>query len=380
MLRLPLSFVLVLMLLANVGLGQDQETTFRSVSPLVIAHTTVRDEQGKYDTTLEPEDFHLLVEGKPVPFDLDYSFVPISLVVVVETCKDCGAAIKKLRKVGSLIEPLVTGERGEVAMLQYSSSVRQVQPFLRGADGISQSFASLRPGSSNDAVLYDALAEAVKLVAPRLRGRRGVILHLGESIDRGSKRTFQETANLLEQNNILLYSVTYSRLKTAFADREAWKDRTGDSEFYEEPEDGIIRTPPPNAPYGFPDAPPPMSPGQVVSGHGNARMPGPASGPSYREGNANLLALFQLLGDAARKNAASQFAKLTGGEEMSFNRQGSLEKAIARIGEELHSQYLLSFRPPLKDPESYYRIEVKLKKPGKQQVRTRPGYWMAAER
>lgn len=374
MLKSALPLTLVLLLLTSTMAGQ--EPTFRSSSPLVIAHTTVRDAKGNYDMTLEPEDFHLLVEGRPVRFDLDYSFVPISLVVVVETCLDCGSAIKKLRKVGSMIEPLVTGERGEVAMLQYSSDVSQVQPFLRGADGIRESFACLRPGSSNGAVLYDALTEAVTLLAPRLRGRRGVILHLGESIDRGSERSFQQTANLLEQNNILLYSLTYSRIKTAFTDKEAWKDRTSDSEFYEAPKDGIMRTPPPDAPYGFPDAPPPMSVGQVVSGHGNAPMPGPASGPSHRQGNADLFALFRVLADAARKNAARQFAQLTGGEELNFNRQGSLEKAIARIGEELHSQYLLSFRPPSSDPATYYRIEVKLNKPGKHQVRTRPGYWM----
>lgn len=376
MLKPTLVPIVLLAMLA--GAVRSQEPTFRSQSPLVIAHTTVKDAKGQYAMALEPGDFTLLVEGQPVRFDLDHSFVPISLVVVVETCRDCGAAIKKLRKVGSMIEPLVTGERGEVAMLRYSSDVRLVQPFLRGADGISESFAKLRPGNSNDAALYDALAEAVYLLAPRLRGRRGVILHLGESIDRGSERSFRETANLLEQNNILLYSVTYSRIKTAFTDRNAWKDGTRQSEFWEEPEDKIMRTPPPNAPYGFPDAPHPHSTGQVVMGPGNAPMPGPASGPSRRLGDADLGALFQVLGDAARKNAASQFAKLTGGEEMSFNRQGVLEKAIAKIGEELHSQYLLSFRPPAADPATYYRIEVKLQKPGKHQVRTRPGYWMTA--
>lgn len=375
MIRQVLASLLSLLIVSSSVLAQD--LTFRSQSPLVIAHTTVRDEKGLYANGLNAEDFTLLVDGKPVRFDLDYSFVPISLVLVVETCRDCGAAIKKLRKIGSLIEPLVTGERGEVAMIRYSSDVRQVQPFLRGGVGIGDSFATLKPDGEG-AVLYDALAEAVQMLTPRLRGKRGVILHIGESIDRGSQRSFKETATLLEQNNILLYSVTYSRLRTAFTDKNSWKDRTEDSEFREKHPDGIMRTPPADAPYGFPDAPSPHSTGDIVNGPGNARMPGPASGPA-RMGDGNLGGIIALLSNAAKKNASAEFTKLTGGETIGFNRQNALEQAIAQIGEELHSQYALSFPPSTTEPERYYRLEIRLNRSGKYQVRTRPGYWMTAD-
>src|SRR5690606_695669 len=136
------------------------------------------------------------------------------------------------------------------------------QRFERGGTGITEAMASIRP-SGNGAVLYDALAEAVNLLAPRLSGRRGVILHIGEKVDRGSQRTFEEAASLLERNNILVYSLTFSRIRTAFTDKEAWKDRTEDSEFRDNPKDGIMRTPPPTAPYGLPGPPEPHSPGAV---------------------------------------------------------------------------------------------------------------------
>lgn len=362
------------LLLCNATMAA-QEPTFRSDSPLVVAHTTVKDTKGIYAMGLEPENFTLLVEGKPVKFDLDYSFVPISLVIVVESCGHCGAALKKIRKVGSLIQPLVTGERGEVALLSYADEVKQRQGFLRGADGITSSMATMKP-AGRAAVLYDALATAVSLLEPRLRGRRGVILHIGERVDRGSRHSFKEVANLLEQNNILLYSVTYSRFKTAFTDREAWKDGTEDSEFRTKPEDGIMRNPPADAPYGHPGAPQPNSTGAVITGSGAAPAPGPLSGPNPR-GDTDLSALFQMLGDAASKNASRQLAELTGGEEESFNRQGALEKAVARIGEELHSQYLLSFRPPVMEAGRYYRLRVVVNHPAEHRVRTRPGYWLS---
>lgn len=114
-------------------------------------------------------------------------------------------------------------------------------------------------------------------------------------------------------------------------------------------------------------------------GQGAAPNPGPSSGPSPM-GDANLLGLFDILRDAARKNATRELTQLTGGLEESFNKQAALEKAVARIGEELHSQYLLSFRPVGTDPNRFYRIEIRVKSNPNARIRTRPGYWLAAER
>ena len=54
-----------------------------------------------------------------------------------------------------------------------------------------------------------------------------------------------------------------------------------------------------------------------------------------------------------------------------------MEQALARIGEELHSQYLLSYNPSNKEEGGYHTIRVAVEKPGLK-VRTRTGYWMAA--
>lgn len=352
-----------------------QEPVFRLNAPLVVAHTTVTNAKGRYLDGLEASDFTLLVDGTPASFDLDFSYVPISLVIVVENCGDCGAAIKKIRKIGPMIEPLITGERGEAALVSYSDRVNILQRFERGG-GIAETISKIRP-SGNGAVLYDALTEAVHLLTPRLRGRRGVILHIGEKIDRGSQRTIKETADLIERSNVLVYSLTYSRLRSAFTDREAWKDRTDESEFRDTPEDGIMRTPPATAPYGLPGPPEPHSTGAVVMGQGAAPGPEPLSGPNPR-GDANLLGIVDILRDAAGKNAARELTRLTGGVEDGFNRQDALEKAIARIGEELHSQYLLSFRPSGGDPGRFHRIDIQVRTDPGARVRTRPGYWLTA--
>ncbi len=56
--------------------------------------------------------------------------------------------------------------------------------------------------------------------------------------------------------------------------------------------------------------------------------------------------------------------------------QKTLERAVSDIGEELHSQYLLTYNPSNKDEAGFHEIEVRVLKPGLK-VRTRNGYWLA---
>lgn len=66
--------------------------------------------------------------------------------------------------------------------------------------------------------------------------------------------------------------------------------------------------------------------------------------------------------------------KGTGGAAFSFARQAGLESAVALLGEDLHSQYVLSFTPTDAEP-GYHRIEVRIVNEPKARVRARPGYW-----
>jgi hypothetical protein len=74
---------------------------------------------------------------------------------------------------------------------------------------------------------------------------------------------------------------------------------------------------------------------------------------------------------SSKDNPVEVFTKGTGGSEFGFHGQRSLEEAIQRAGEELHSQYTISYDPNNKDEGSFHQIIVQA---GGQ---TRPGYWLA---
>ena len=94
-------------------------------------------------------------------------------------------------------------------------------------------------------------------------------------------------------------------------------------------------------------------------------MPG---GPDYLGAITELVRL-------GKTNDADAFARATGGRHLSFLTLQSLEETISRTGEEIHSQYLLSFAPIDSSNASFHRIEVTIPSRPDAVVRARPGYW-----
>ena len=68
-------------------------------------------------------------------------------------------------------------------------------------------------------------------------------------------------------------------------------------------------------------------------------------------------------------------ARTTGGRHLSFLTLGSLENVISRAGEEIHSQYLLSFTPTPSAKDGFHQIQVAIPSHPDAVVRVRLGYW-----
>jgi hypothetical protein len=82
-------------------------------------------------------------------------------------------------------------------------------------------------------------------------------------------------------------------------------------------------------------------------------------------------------------NPAEVFTQYTGGREYAFVSEKDLERAIQRVGLELHSQYLISYNPNNKMEAGFHNIEVEVIDStgrARRDLRLvhRPGYWMAA--
>ena len=80
------------------------------------------------------------------------------------------------------------------------------------------------------------------------------------------------------------------------------------------------------------------------------------------------------VGRLGKMNGAVALTESSGGRKLSFATLRALEKAIGRVGEELHSQYLLSYTPPGRQA-GLHTITVKVKDRPDAEVRARPAYW-----
>jgi hypothetical protein len=91
-------------------------------SRLVLVPATVTDAKGRSLDTLEPSDFLVLDNGRPQKATVDSiatGVAPIALVVAIQASGISKAALEKVRKVGAMIEPFVTGDRGCAAVMAF---------------------------------------------------------------------------------------------------------------------------------------------------------------------------------------------------------------------------------------------------------------------
>src|SRR5262249_91237 len=77
------------------------------------------------------------------------------------------------------------------------------------------------------------------------------------------------------------------------------------------------------------------------------------------------------------QNPLEVYTKYSGGREYSFMTQTSLERAISDLGDEIHGQYLLTYNPNNQGEAGFHEIQVQIAL-GDVKVRTRNGYWLAA--
>ena len=76
-------------------------------------------------------------------------------------------------------------------------------------------------------------------------------------------------------------------------------------------------------------------------------------------------------------NPAEVFTKYTGGREYGFVTEKALFDAVQKIGDELHSHYLISYNPNNKLEGGWHTIRVEVRNRAALDIRTRSGYWLA---
>ncbi len=341
--------------LAAAILVAAQDPRFDVQSRLVLVPVTVTDAKGHTVDGLEPADFTLLDNGRPRKISVDpmmTGVAPIALVVAIQASGISQPVLEKVRKIGAMIQPVITGERGCAAVAAFSERVTWLQECTGDEDALARAFGQVRPGAAKSAHMLDAVQESIERLRQR-PGSRRVLLLISESRDRGSEAALEDAAVEAQRAGVTVYAATYSAYATAFTTKSS---ATAEPRMPKRP------TKPSDDTGTVTGAPPSCGP------HGCVAAPVPSS-----DQTVDILGGIGEVIRLGKVNTTQALTRDTGGVTFPFTRLKGLEQAIQKLGAELHSQYLLSFMPQDSEP-GYHRLEVRINT-GDYRVRARPGYW-----
>lgn len=316
----------------------------------IIAPVLVFDRDGNIMNNLQPSEFHLFDNGREQDIHVDTEYQPISLVIAVEASYRDDAVLKQIHKIGSLIEPLVIGDAGEAAVIAFDHRIRTLQDFTSDPKKISDAIAKVSSGSTSTC-LNDAVDAAILMLRHRSRDRRRIILTISETRDNGSKARGRQTLIALQLSNITVYSVDISQLTRRLTEQP------------EPPRPSAIAPEARNLPMG---ANTPLAV-ENATGYGRSIEILPLMKEIYTDTKGIFI-----------RNPIQLYTRGTGGQQFSFIKQRGLEDAIAKIGTEIHSQYLISYAPRKETllEGGFHELKISVEYP-RARVVTRPGYWLA---
>jgi VWFA-related protein len=327
----------------------DTRPTFVQTVKEVMAPVTVTDRDGKVVNGLTALDFNLLDNGKPQAISVDTIAHPISLVVAVQANATVESIIPQIRKIGNVFDDLVIGENGEMAVLAFDHRIQTMTPFTSDPDKIHDAFKNIKAGSYSSH-LNEATMEALNLLRNRPKDRRRILVLISESRDAGSHYHVRDVLTEAEFADIVIYPIDISHLLSSLTAKQL-----------------------PNRQQSV------IPPGGLHYPNGEVNTP---TLDLQLNQNGNFVPLFKEMFVAVKAifvpNPLEVYSRFTGGREYSFMSQRGLESAVSDIGEELHSQYLLTYSPNNQEDAGFHEIEVKINKPDLK-VRTRNGYWLAGK-
>lgn len=314
---------------------------------IVIAPTTVRDRNGDFVNGLQLQDFELYDNNKLQKVSADVRDEPLSLVVAVQRSSNTEFLLPKIQQIGTMLNQMVAGQDGEIAVVGFDHRIQVMQDFTMEGTKVSEAMKKMTPGSSNHAVI-DAVNQSIRMLKNRPLDRRRVLLLIAEKRDRGSELRLRECLTEAQFANVSIYSLDISTVVAALTDK------------------------------GIPPRPPSV-PAEAQHMPGGYPATPTMIDQNYYMGNyvPVFVDIFKAVKSVFVDDTLDVFTRFTGGREYAFIGEKSLEKAIAGISDELHSQYLLSYSPNNQTEGGFHEIKVIVNRPNLE-VRTRPGYWVAA--
>ncbi|HEV2289336.1 MAG TPA: VWA domain-containing protein [Candidatus Acidoferrales bacterium] len=339
---------------AQTGQQSSQQTGRVVIQVKVVTlPVAVSDRSHNLVLNLTQKDFQVFEDGKPQQIiRFDQGGDPLSIVLVLETSSRVAPLLPAVQKTGIIFTQMVMAATGEATVIGYNDEVDILCPMTTDSDAVLKTIEHVQPGLSG-ARLYDALNRAEDILEKEPSERRRIIVVVGEKNDKGSETKLGQVLRRAQLDNTSIYTIGLS--STA-------------AEFRKAPErPRPVETGPPGT---YPMNPP----------TGTMQTPSTVEEQMGNEDSVSFLPLIAWLvqhgANAVGKNALVLASTATGGLHEGTFKDNSIQRAMNSIGNDLHGDYLLAYRPPSNTAYGYHNIEVRVTEPSLK-IRTRPGYFIA---
>jgi VWFA-related protein len=333
----------------------------------VLLPVTVRDKKGVFVTTLDKSDFTLTEDGRPqvIKSFSHETNMPYKIGLLVDTSRSVSGALENERKAGGMfVDAMLPAQPrakdpDEAFLLHFDRQVELLQDFTTSRDQLHHELDDMsatrqtrddsqgpettgddreRPTHSRGGTqLYDAIFLASDDLMKQKDGRKALVV-FSDGVDRGSKDTMNDAIDAADRANVVVYTIYFK----------------GEEE---------------KSNYGFPGN----------NRHGGMGYPGggggyPGGGGGYPGGGGQRRG-----GDSKPavdgKKIMAQIAERTGGHAYEAKKKDDLDNIYKLIGEELRSQYLLTYTPDKVDNDGgFHKVALKANK-SDLTVATREGYY-----
>lgn len=320
---------------------QEQGFSFRSNVDLINVTVTVTDNNGRFVSGLNKDDFEVYEDGvlqQTSHFDAER--VPVSLGLTVDTS---GSMVgEKWTAAQAALDRFLSdllGPQDEVFLYRFDNRPELLQPWTNDRRATGRRLTGVQPRGGT--AMYDAVAAAIPL-AQRGTRRKKALLVISDGNDTSSQMRPTELTRLIQESEVLVYAIGIDA------------SGSGPSSYTSRAPAQKVSSQPVPAPFPGrkPVTPPPSSP-----------PPAPARSTAPRSGST----------DRVNADALRAMTDDSGGRtEMIYSAQ-DLDPATAGIASELSQQYFLGYSSPAPKDGKWHTIEVRVKK-GSYHVRARRGF------
>jgi VWFA-related protein len=335
-------------------------TTLKVQVKEVILPVVVRDKKGQIVPNLKVDDFTLNEDGHPqtIKSFAHETNLPFRLGLLLDTSRSQESALPGERTAtGKFIDQMLSQPADKAFLMHFDHEVELLQDFTAAKTSLhheldemsTSTYSNDEPSSGDEhggggrrrggTQMYDAIYLASNELMNKEPGRKALIV-LSDGVDRGSKESLNDAIDAAEKANVSVYAVYFK------GEQEHHDSGFGPGGGGHHGGGGY-----PGGGGGYPGG----------GGQRGGQRPGGGSNEPHVDG----------------KKILEQIAGRTGGVFFEAKKKDSFDEVYAKIGEELHGQYLLTYTPDKKlqgDSEGFHKIALKAKD-DKLDVTTREGYY-----